>query len=59
MTMLGGIIVISWPIGSIFTLAIFTGIWLIAVGVVEVIHAFTLRSKVKHVTPGHGRHATV
>jgi uncharacterized membrane protein HdeD (DUF308 family) len=59
MTMLGGIIVISWPIGSIFTLAIFTGIWLIAIGVIEVIHAFMLRSKVKHVAGGQGRHATV
>jgi uncharacterized membrane protein HdeD (DUF308 family) len=60
MTMLGGIIVISWPIGSIFTLAIFTGIWLIAIGLVEVIHAFTLRGHVRQVTgPGSGRHATV
>jgi len=59
-TMLGGIIVISWPIGSIFTLAVFTGIWLIAIGVVEVIHAFTLRSKVKGIGAGSGRrHATV
>lgn len=60
LTMLGGIIVISWPIGSIFTLAIFTGIWLIAVGLVEVIHALSLRSKVKHATAGpSGRHVTV
>lgn len=60
MTMLGGIIVISWPIGSIFTLAIFTGIWLIAIGLVEVIHAFTLRGKVRQATgAGSGRHATV
>jgi len=59
LTMLGGIIIISWPIGSIFTLAVFTGIWLIVVGVVEVIHAFTLRSKVRHITSGAGRHATV
>ena len=60
MTMLGGIIVISWPIGSIFTLAVFTGIWLIAIGLVEVIHAFALRGKVRHATgAGSGRHATV
>ncbi|WP_230418707.1 HdeD family acid-resistance protein [Catenulispora pinistramenti] len=62
MTMLGGIIIISWPIGSIFTLAIFTGIWLIAIGLVEVIHAFTLRGKVRQTTEprsGSGRHATV
>jgi len=58
-TMIGGIIVISWPIGSIFTLAVFTGIWLIAVGLIEVIHAFSLRREVKHATAGGGRHATV
>ncbi|WP_228553848.1 DUF308 domain-containing protein [Catenulispora pinisilvae] len=62
MTMLGGIIVISWPIGSIFTLAVFTGIWLIAIGLIEVIHAFTLRGKVRGAADsrsGSGRHATV
>ncbi|GAA2004976.1 HdeD family acid-resistance protein [Catenulispora subtropica] len=57
MTAIGGIIVISWPISSIFTLAVFAGIYLIAIGLVEVIHAFSLRSKVKHA--GMGRHATV
>jgi|GEM_PF-478272 uncharacterized membrane protein HdeD (DUF308 family) len=58
LTLLGGIIIISWPIGSIFTLAVFTGIWLIVVGLVEVIHAFSLRSKVKHMAGPAGRHAT-
>lgn len=46
MTLIGGIIVISWPIGSIVTLAVFTGIWLIVVGVMEIVRAFTLRGKV-------------
>ena len=60
MTMLGGIIVISWPIGSLFTLAVFTGIWLIVVGLVEVIHAFSLRSRVRHLAgPETGGRATV
>ncbi|MFE0056864.1 HdeD family acid-resistance protein [Streptomyces sp. NPDC059003] len=57
LTAVGGIIVISWPIGSIVTLAVFTGIWLIAVGLAEVIHAFSLRSLVRS-AGGHGRHAT-
>ncbi|MCI3928019.1 HdeD family acid-resistance protein [Streptomyces sp. AN091965] len=43
----GGVIVLAWPIGSIVTLAVFTGIWLIAVGLTEVIHAFTLRGLVR------------
>lgn len=58
MTMLGGIIVISWPIGSAFTLAVFAGIWLIVVGLIEVIHAFSLRHTVRQATGGAGRHAT-
>lgn len=57
LTTVGGIIVISWPISSIVTLAVFAGIYLIAIGLVEVIHAFSLRNKVKHM--GAGRHATV
>ncbi|NUR26105.1 MAG: HdeD family acid-resistance protein [Catenulispora sp.] len=55
LTAIGGIIMISWPISSIVTLAVFTGIYLIAIGVVEVIHAFTLRSRVRHM--GSGQHA--
>jgi uncharacterized membrane protein HdeD (DUF308 family) len=58
-TMLGGIIVIAWPIPSIFALAIFTGIWLIVVGLIEVVHAFSLRGTVRHATGGTGKHATV
>ncbi|MFL6111289.1 MAG: HdeD family acid-resistance protein [Catenulispora sp.] len=57
MTAIGGIIVISWPISSIVTLAVFAGIYLIAIGVVEVIHAFSLRRKVEHM--GSERHAMV
>ncbi len=44
MVSIGGIIVISWPIGSITTLTVFTGIWLIAMGLIEMMHAFQLRS---------------
>jgi uncharacterized membrane protein HdeD (DUF308 family) len=58
MTMLGGIIVISWPIGSAFTLAVFIGIWLIVVGLIEVVHAFSLRHQI-HRAEATGRHATV
>ena len=57
MTTLGGIIVISWPIGSAFTLAVFAGIWLIVVGLIEVIHAFSLRHEVRRAESA-GRHAT-
>ena len=55
---LGGIIVISWPIGSIVTLAVFTGIWLIAVGLVEIFHAFKIRSEVRASGRHAGSHAT-
>ena len=59
MVTLGGIIVISWPIGSIATLTIFTGIWLIAIGVLEIFHAFKIRGELRHTAGRHtGSHAT-
>jgi uncharacterized membrane protein HdeD (DUF308 family) len=54
----GGIVVISWPIGSIVTLAVFIGIWLIAVGLVEIFHAFRIRSQMRQSGQHTGRHAT-
>lgn len=57
MTAIGGIIVISWPISSIVTLAVFAGIYLIAIGVVEVIHALSLRNKLEHLSSR--RHAVI
>lgn len=43
---IAGIIVLVYPIASLGVLVIFTGLWLIIIGIFEVIAAFVLRSKI-------------
>lgn len=45
--LIGGVIVLVWPIRSLFAIAIIAGIWLIIGGIVEIIAAFKLRSLAK------------
>jgi uncharacterized membrane protein HdeD (DUF308 family) len=40
---LAGILLIVWPFGSIAALTLWAGLWLVALGVSEVIHAVVLR----------------
>ena len=50
---LAGVVVLAYPFDSIVTLALVVGIWLIILGVMEVISAFGMRSdmkKVKNIT---------
>jgi uncharacterized membrane protein HdeD (DUF308 family) len=47
--MLAGVVVLAYPFDSIVTLALVVGIWLIILGVMEVISAFGMRSDVKKV----------
>lgn len=44
---IAGIVVLVWPIASLGILVIFSGIWLIVLGLFEVIAAFAFRSKLK------------
>ena len=46
---LAGFVVLAYPFDSIVTLALVVGIWLIILGVMEVISAFGMRSDVKKV----------
>jgi uncharacterized membrane protein HdeD (DUF308 family) len=48
-SMLAGVVVLAYPFDSIVTLAFVVGIWLIVLGVMEVISAFGMRSNVKKV----------
>jgi uncharacterized membrane protein HdeD (DUF308 family) len=43
-----GIILITDPFGSIAALTLMAGIWLIIIGVVEIGHAISLRSRLRH-----------
>lgn len=48
---LAGIVLITSPITSIATLTLLAGIWLVVLGVMEVVHAIQLRLRLRHVTP--------
>jgi uncharacterized membrane protein HdeD (DUF308 family) len=48
-SILAGFVVLAYPFDSIVTLALVVGIWLIILGVMEVISAFVMRSDVKKV----------
>jgi uncharacterized membrane protein HdeD (DUF308 family) len=58
-SIIAGVVVLAYPIDSIVTLALVVGIWLIILGVVEVISGFGMRSDVKKVEnmTGGGRDA--
>jgi uncharacterized membrane protein HdeD (DUF308 family) len=44
LTILGGIVLIVSPFASIAALTVVVGIWLIALGAMEIVHAFRLRA---------------
>ena len=46
-TILAGIIVLAYPFDSLVTLTLVTGIWLIIIGVMEIISSFGIRSDQK------------
>lgn len=48
-SVLAGVVVLAYPFDSIVTLALVVGIWLIILGVAEVISAFAMRSDMKKV----------
>jgi uncharacterized membrane protein HdeD (DUF308 family) len=53
-SVLAGFVVLAYPFDSIVTLALVVGIWLVVLGVVEVISGFGMRSDVKKVEKATG-----
>ena len=49
---IGGGVLIIYPLDSISILTLVTGCWLIAIGIVDVISAFQVRHRLKALTPG-------
>lgn len=47
-TLLGGIVLIVSPFGSLFTLTVVSGVWLIVLGAAELVHAIRIRSLAAH-----------
>jgi uncharacterized membrane protein HdeD (DUF308 family) len=59
-SIIAGVVVLAYPFDSIVTLALVVGIWLIILGVMEVISGFGMRSdvkKVENITGTAGRQA--
>ncbi|MBF6174947.1 HdeD family acid-resistance protein [Nocardia blacklockiae] len=46
--LIGGIVLVVWPISSIVTLTLVAGWWLIVMGIVDFIYAFQVRGAAKH-----------
>jgi uncharacterized membrane protein HdeD (DUF308 family) len=56
-SILAGFVVLAYPFDSIVTLALVVGIWLVILGVMEVVSAFGIRSDAKKVEKAtHGAH---
>jgi uncharacterized membrane protein HdeD (DUF308 family) len=49
LTAIAGVVVLMWPITSIVALAYISGAWLVVIGAVEIVWAFSARSTVKKV----------
>jgi uncharacterized membrane protein HdeD (DUF308 family) len=48
---IGGGVLIIYPLDSIAILTLVAGIWLIVIGIVDVISAFQVRHRLKALTP--------
>lgn len=49
MSIIAGVVVLAWPFDSIVVLALVVGIWLIVIGVLEIVSAFRIRSAAKNI----------
>jgi uncharacterized membrane protein HdeD (DUF308 family) len=52
---IGGIVIIVAPFASIYALAVFSGIWLIVIGIWQIIEAFVTRRLASALVPGMRR----
>jgi uncharacterized membrane protein HdeD (DUF308 family) len=52
LTMVGGVVMLAWPISSIVVLSIVAGVWLVVIGTTEIVWAVNVRSTSKKVERG-------
>ena len=55
LSMIAGVVVLLWPFDSIRMLALVVGIWLVLIGLSQVVSAFRARSVGQHIERGVGR----
>ncbi|MFF4185361.1 HdeD family acid-resistance protein [Streptomyces sp. NPDC001691] len=53
-SVLGGVVMITSPFTSLAVLTVLSGCWLLALGIVEIVTAFRIRSRAKQALPGEG-----
>ena len=58
LTVVGGMVVLAWPVDSIVVLAVVAGAWLVVIGIAQIIWAFQARKAVRTVEHGIERLAT-
>ncbi|MFJ4845202.1 MULTISPECIES: HdeD family acid-resistance protein [unclassified Streptomyces] len=51
-TLVAGIVLIVSPFGSLAALTLVSGVWLVVLGVAEIVHAFHIRALAAHHRPG-------
>lgn len=47
-----GVLLMVWPVGSITALTVLAGIWLLVLGVIEIVTAFLVRRRAKEIPQG-------
>jgi uncharacterized membrane protein HdeD (DUF308 family) len=52
LSVIAGVMMLVWPIGSIVALSILAGVWLVVIGTTEVAWAMTVRGTAKNVERG-------
>lgn len=52
LTLLAGLVVLAAPFASIITLALVVGVWLVVIGILEIVAAFGIRKAVKELEHG-------
>lgn len=55
LSVIAGMVVIAWPFSSIVILAIVTGVWLVIIGIAQIVWAVRARKEVSAVERGVGR----
>ncbi|WP_454196476.1 HdeD family acid-resistance protein [Nocardia sp. Marseille-Q1738] len=51
LTAIAGVVLIIWPVRSVATLAVLAGVWLIVLGVMEIVVAFGIRKDARALRP--------
>ncbi|WP_380281028.1 HdeD family acid-resistance protein [Kitasatospora purpeofusca] len=49
---LAGVLLMVWPVGSITALTVLAGVWLLILGLIEIVTAFQMRSTAKRIPSG-------